>query len=68
MKELKRAGLMFVAISLVVATFYATGWTQEMWRNDDPIRDEWNMIELQLESSEQAFLSSPCPLPFPQGV
>ena len=37
---------MFVAISLVVATFYATGWSQESWSKDDPIRDEWNMIDL----------------------
>ena len=46
MKELKRAGLMFVAISLVVTTFYTTGWSQESWSKDDPITHEWNMIDL----------------------
>ena len=46
MKGLKRAGLMFVAISLVVATSYTTGWSAENWGDDDPIKDEWNMIDL----------------------
>ena len=46
MKELKRAGLIFVAISLVVGSFYTTGWPEEKWTKDDPIRDEWNMIDL----------------------
>jgi hypothetical protein len=22
------------------------GWTEEKWSKDDPIRDEWNMIDL----------------------
>jgi hypothetical protein len=46
MKQLKRAGLMFVAISLVFGTLYTTGWSEEKWNRDDPIRDEWNMIDL----------------------
>ncbi len=48
MKELKRAGLLFVAVSLVVAGFCATGWSQENWSSADPIRDEWNAIDLLL--------------------
>jgi len=46
MKELKRAGLIFVTISLVVGSFYTMGWPEEKWTKEDPITDEWNIIDL----------------------
>ena len=46
MKGLKRAGLIFVAISLVLGNFYTLGWAEGNGTNDDPITHEWNMLDL----------------------
>jgi len=48
MQALKKVGLIFMTISLVLVSLYTMGWTEEKWSKDDPIRDEWNMIDLSL--------------------
>jgi hypothetical protein len=48
MKGLKKAWLIFVAISLVLGSLYTLGWAEEKWTKDDPVKDEWNMIDLLL--------------------
>ena len=46
MKRLKRACLIFTAVSLVMVNLYTIGWAEERWSKDDPITDEWNMLDL----------------------
>ncbi len=46
MQALKKVGLIFMTISLVLVSLYTMGWAEEKWSKDDPIRDEWNMIDL----------------------
>jgi hypothetical protein len=41
MKGFKRALLIFLTIPLVIGTFYSWGWAK-----DDPIEDEWNILDL----------------------
>lgn len=48
MKGLKKAWLIFVTISLVLGGFYTMGWAEEKWTKDDPLTDEWNIIDLVL--------------------
>jgi hypothetical protein len=48
MKGLKKAWLIFVTISLVLGGFYTMGWPEEKWTKDDPLTDEWNIIDLVL--------------------
>jgi hypothetical protein len=46
MERFKMATLIFVVVSFIVVNFYGTGWTEEKWTKDDPVTDEWNMIDL----------------------
>ena len=46
MKRLKRAFLISVVISLVIVNLYTAGRTEEKWNKDDPITDEWNIMDL----------------------
>lgn len=48
MKGLKKAWLIFVTLSLVLGGFYTMGWAGEKWTKDDPLTDEWNIIDLLL--------------------
>jgi hypothetical protein len=48
MQALKKVGLIFMTISLVLVGLYTMGWAEEKWSKDDPSRDEWNMIDLLL--------------------
>jgi hypothetical protein len=48
MKGLKKSWLIFVTISLVLGGFYTMGWAEEKWTKDDPLTDEWNIIDLVL--------------------
>ena len=48
MRGLKRAGLIFMTISLVFMSLYTMGWAEEKWSKDDPVKDEWNIIDLLL--------------------
>ncbi len=48
MKGLKKAWLIFVTISLFLGSFYTVGWAEEKWTKGDPVKDEWNMIDLLL--------------------
>lgn len=41
MKKFKKTLLLFLAISLTIGSFCSVGWAQE-----DPIKDEWNIIDL----------------------
>ena len=46
MKRLKKAFFMFMVISLVMLNLYTVGWTEDERTKNDPITDEWNMIDL----------------------
>ena len=35
-------------ISLVLVSLHTTGWAEEKWSKDDPVKDEWNMMDLLL--------------------
>jgi hypothetical protein len=48
MKGLKKAGSIFMIISLVLVSLYTMGWAEEKWSKDDPIKDEWNIMDLLL--------------------
>lgn len=48
MKGIKKAWLIFVTLSLVLGSFYTMGWAEEKWTKDDPLTDEWNIIDLLL--------------------
>ena len=48
MKGLKKAGLILMIIPLILVSLYTTGWADENWSKDDPVRDEWNMMDLVL--------------------
>ena len=48
MKQLKKAGLIFMIISLVLVSLYTMGWAEEIWSKNDPVRDELNMMDLLL--------------------
>jgi hypothetical protein len=41
MKGLKKICLLFLIISLIIGGFYSRGWAQS-----DPIKDEWNILDL----------------------
>jgi hypothetical protein len=43
MKGLKKICLLCLTISLVIGSFYSWGWAQS-----DPIKDEWNTLDLML--------------------
>lgn len=46
MKKLKKSFLIFLTISLVIGGLYSRGLTLEKWDKDDPITDEWNLMDL----------------------
>ena len=46
MKRFKKVFLMFMVISLVMVNLYTMGWTEDKWAKDDPITDEWNMMDV----------------------
>jgi hypothetical protein len=46
MKRLKKVGLIFLTISLVLTSLYSVGWAQEKWDKNDPVTHEWNMIDM----------------------
>jgi hypothetical protein len=46
MKGLKKVWLIFVTLSLVLVNLYTVGWAEQEWVKDDPIKDEWNMMDL----------------------
>ncbi len=47
MKALKRALLLFLAVSMVVGSSYSTGWALDTsWNENDPETDGWNMIDI----------------------
>lgn len=46
MKRLKRTFLMFMVISLVMMNLYTVGRAEETMAKNDPVADEWNMIDL----------------------
>jgi len=46
MKRLEKAWLVFLMISLVALSLHSAAWAEEKWGKDDPIRNEWNMIDL----------------------
>jgi hypothetical protein len=46
MKRFQKAWLIFLTVSLVAASLHTVAWGEEKWGKDDPIRDEWNMIDL----------------------
>jgi hypothetical protein len=48
MKGLKKAGSVFMIISLVLVSLYTMGWAEERWSKDDPIKDEMNIMDLLL--------------------
>ena len=48
MKGLKKAWLILVTLSLVLGGFYTMGWAEGKWTKDDPLTDEWNIIDLVL--------------------
>ncbi|MFB3884312.1 MAG: hypothetical protein ACE144_03725 [Thermodesulfobacteriota bacterium] len=46
---MKRAGkvtLLIVVMSFAIVNFCATGWAEDKWTKDDPVTDEWNMMDL----------------------
>jgi hypothetical protein len=46
MKRLKKAFFMFMVISLVMLNLYTVGWAEDERTKNDPITDEWNMMDL----------------------
>ena len=47
MKALKKALLLFLAVSVVVGSSYSTGWALDTsWNENDPMTDGWNMIDV----------------------
>jgi uncharacterized membrane protein YfcA len=46
MKGLRKAFLLFMVVSLVIVNLSAVGWTEDERTKDDPVTDEWNMIDL----------------------
>jgi hypothetical protein len=48
MKQLKKVGLVFMIISLVLVSLYTMGWGEEIWSKNDSANDELNMMDLLL--------------------
>jgi uncharacterized membrane protein YfcA len=46
MKNFKKLLSMFLIISLLIGFSYSMGFTELEWNEEDPITDEWNMIDL----------------------
>jgi hypothetical protein len=46
MKGLKKYFLLFLTVSLVMASLYSTGWAQEGWAQDDPVGQGWSAVDL----------------------
>jgi hypothetical protein len=46
MKKTKRGFLIYLICSLIGAALYADAWASDKWTENDPITDEWNMIDL----------------------
>ncbi len=46
MKRLRKALILLVVTSLVMVSLYTVGWTEDERTKDDPVTDEWNMIDL----------------------
>jgi hypothetical protein len=46
MKGLNKVCFIGIAISLLVLSLYSSGWAGETLAKDDPITDEWSMIDL----------------------
>lgn len=46
MKRLKKSFLIFLTISFAIGGLYSRGLALEKWDKDDPITDEWNLIDL----------------------
>ena len=46
MKALKKTLLIFLTLSIIVLSFYSWGWTWDEWNKNDPVTDEWNVIDL----------------------
>jgi hypothetical protein len=46
MKRLKKVFFMLVTISLIVLNLHTVGWTEDEQTKNDPVADEWNMIDL----------------------
>jgi hypothetical protein len=46
MKRFNKIFLLLSIFVLVMGLLYSTGWTEEVWSQDDPIRQEWNVLDL----------------------
>ena len=46
MKRRKKMTALILFVSLMVATSYSPGWAWEKWGKNDPVTDEWNMVDL----------------------
>ena len=42
----KKMALVVLIVSLLLGGSYSGGWAWEKWNNDDPVTDEWNMLDL----------------------
>lgn len=46
MRILKRMLVLFLAILFITGGIYSSGFAWEKWKKDDPITDEWMMIDI----------------------
>jgi hypothetical protein len=42
----KKMTLVILIVFLLVGSFHSGVWAWEKWSKDDPVTDEWNMIDL----------------------
>lgn len=48
MKRSKKISLLLFTFFLVIGLLYSTGRTEEIWSQDDPVRQWWNVLDLML--------------------
>jgi hypothetical protein len=46
MKRLRKGFLIFLMITMIMGIIYSNGLAWEKWKEDDPITDEWSMIDI----------------------
>jgi len=46
MNWIKKICFIIIVVSLIFVNLYTKGWAEEKWSKNDPITDEWAMIDL----------------------
>lgn len=46
MKRLLRLFLIVTVMSLLTLNLYGPGWAEEKWTKEDPVTDQWNMMDV----------------------